>query len=62
MLMTSMVKITFSVSADGGILGGKLPIKAFTSPLTRHVLPQFELLVVACLSTHVISSTREPVG
>ena len=58
-----------SVSADGGFR--VVPIIASTSPLTidirraRHVLHEVDFLVVACLaclSTHVISSIREPVG
>jgi hypothetical protein len=57
-------------AADGGLLGGDecCQSTASTSPLTinislnRHVLLELELLVVACLSTHVISSIREQVG
>jgi hypothetical protein len=63
-MMTSKIEITFPCLPDGGLLGGDGDCQstASSSPLTRHVLLQFELLHVACLSTHVISSIREPVG
>jgi hypothetical protein len=63
-MMTSKIEITFPSLPDGGLLGGDGDCQstASSSPLTRHVLLQFEPLQVAFLSTHVISSIREPVG
>jgi hypothetical protein len=62
-LMTSKSKITFPCLPMVGFWARWSAGK--TKPLigsTQHVPPQLELLVVACLSTHVISSLREPVG
>jgi hypothetical protein len=61
------VEDNVSVSADGGLLGGDDKMvsgenEAVDWQHLQHVPPQLELLVVACLSTHVISSIREPVG
>jgi hypothetical protein len=52
-MMTSKIEITFPSLPDGGLLGGDGDCQstASSSPLTRHVLLQFEPIHVAFLST-----------